>query len=230
MNKIYKEAVALSEKIEVLSAKRKLTADVFNRNMQEMASTTDERLDALKAKLESDSKGKYFRWTAAFYRQCLRWAKEPSCSGPPREAWRLNWLGRHEETTQELQTIGSGILELFSLAVRETARTNPACFGDITDMQAHQRELAEAKEALASALDQIENHYDTDDLIVGQPDRDGRARVTYKVSKGKVPIGPGSGERLVNWLRLKGKVPAEEAPENLSAGHYGVRPVFRRAT
>lgn len=227
MNKIYKEAVALSEKVETLSAKRKLTADVFNRSMQEMANSDDARLDALKAKLESDPKGKYLRWTLAFYRQSVRWVKEPSCSGPPKEPWRLHWLGRHEEATQELQTIGSSILELFALAVRETAREHPEVFGDIEDMAAHQLALTEAKVAYAEALNRIENEYTTDDIIVGQPDKEGRARISYKVSRGKVAIGEGSGERLVNFLRSKGKVPAEEAPENLSAGRYGVRPVFR---
>jgi hypothetical protein len=46
----------------------------------------------------------------------------------------------------------------------------------------------------------IEKTATLEDLEIGKYDAQGRACHTFRISNGQVPLGPNSGERLVNFL------------------------------
>lgn len=197
-SKQLREAVALSAELEELRKPAKLSPAAFVCQSMEVASTDDARLDALEKALRRP----IFRWSQSFLRESRRWLRESSCTCPPRELRRLSWLGRFEEVVSELATVGSNPFELFALAARQEAAQNPRVFGTCECMDAHRKQLEETKAKYTALCEKIEKSYTSEDLIVDNPNHAGYARVSLKITKGQVHLGPGLGERLIAWLRV----------------------------
>ena len=192
-----KKTLELSKRYEELSRPHKLSPSAFLRDAMEVAGTTDERLDTLEKALT----GPAFVRSNQFYRMAMKFIKEKGCTRPPNELRRLSWLGRLEEVTAELSSIGSSPFELFALAVPTMTRTNPEVFGDIENFILYQESLRTTRDKLENLFKQMERSYGPEDLEIGPTDKEGRARVSIKISKGAVHLGENFPERLVNWLK-----------------------------
>lgn len=200
-NKLLKEALEASKKVEHLEAQRKLSAKAFLRDALKLANTSHEKLNLLETALENP----IMQRSQQFYRSSLKLLKEPvGCSCFPTEPRRLTWLclGREDELYAELNMADSDIFKLFALAVRTATKKWPETFGTIEDMDAHKKALKEAIRTRDELYKEIEVRYTPLDLRIGEHDKEGRAQVTFAVSGGEVPIGSHAGERLVGWLKV----------------------------
>lgn len=195
--KLLKEAKALRLKLDDLERPAKLSKEAFQREAKEIAFTDESRLDRLAGVLTRPE----YVYSNQFVRTACRWILESTCISPPKEVRRLSWLCKLDAVTAETAAVGSSIFELFALAVRIMAREHPEVFGTVENMEAHKKELEDTKEKYANALKKIESSYAPEDLIVDNPDNEGRARVSFKMTKGAVHLGDGFGERLVTWLK-----------------------------
>jgi len=196
--KLLKAAVKTCEKYDYAEGQRKLTSKAFLREALEVANTDDKRLDAL----ERDIQRSIMERSRQFYRNALKFVKEPFCANMPRQPKKLNWLvqGHVDELTAELSTARSNTFELFALAVRTAVKKFPKSFGTITDMAAHGEKLKALQAERAELYRQIETSYTPADLQIRNVSG-GTASVSFAISGGEVPLGEHGGERLTGWLR-----------------------------
>lgn len=196
--KLLTEAVKVCEAYDAAEKQRKLTAKAFLREALEVANTNNQRLDALEMAIERP----IMERSRQFYRNALKFIKEPFCSCPPRLPRKLNWLvqGHTDELTAELATARSNTFELFALAVRTCTRKFPKAFGTITDMVAHNEKLKALELERNELYRQIETSYAPSDLQIRNVSG-GTANVSFAISGGEVPLGEHGGERLTGWLR-----------------------------
>jgi len=197
--KLLREAVKVCDAYDKAEAQRKLSAKAFMRYALKKANTTPAKLDALEKAIEAP----VMERCRQFRRNALRFLKEPFCTCFPTEPRKLTWLvhGSVDELYAELARVGSDIFELFALAVRDATRQFPEAFGSIEDIDQHEKRLKALAAERAELFAQIETSYTPADLQIGALDKRGNAPVTFAISGGEVPLGPQSGERLVNWLR-----------------------------
>jgi len=196
--KLLKAAVKVCEAYDKAESQRKLTAKAFLREALEVANTDNARLDALETAIERP----IMERSRQFYRNALKFVKEPFCSCPPRQPKKLNWLvqGHIDELTAELSTARSNTFELFCLAVRTAVKKFPESFGTITDMAAHGEKLKALQAERAELYRQIETSYTPSDLQMRNVSG-GSANVSFAISGGAVALGEHAGERLTGWLR-----------------------------
>jgi len=195
--KLLTEAVKVCEAYDAAEKQRKLTAKAFLREALEVANTNNQRLDALEMAIERP----IMERSRQFYRNALKFIKEPFCSCPPRKPSKLHWLSGHvDELTAELATARSNTFELFALAVRETTRKFPKSFGTIENMTLHNEKLHALQAERAELYRQIETSYTPADLQIRNVSG-GTASVSFAISGGEVPLGEHGGERLTGWLR-----------------------------
>jgi len=195
--KLLKQAVKTCEAYDKTEAERKLTAKAFLKEALEVANTDNKRLDAL----EKDIERPIMERSRQFYRNALKFLKEPFCANMPRQPKKINWLvqGHIDELTAELSTARSNAFELFALAVRTAVKTFPEKFGTITDMTAHSEKLKALEMERAELYRQIENSYTPSDLQIRNVSG-GTASVSFAISGGGVSLGEHAGERLTSWL------------------------------
>jgi len=196
--KLLKASVKVCEAYDKVEAERKLTAKAFLKEALEVANTDDKRLNAL----EKDIERPIMERSRQFYRNALKFIREPFCSNPPRKPHKLNWLvqGHIDELTAELSTARSNTFELFALAVRTAVKTFPESFGTITDMAKHEEKLRALELERNELYKQIETSYAPSDLQIRNVSG-GTASVSFAISGGAVPLGEHAGERLTSWLR-----------------------------
>lgn len=197
--KLLKEALVIKVKLDHLTERPKLRKEAFQRIANEIAGTDEGKLIRLSKALYKPE----FVHSRQMLRTAERWIREDTCTAPPREIRRLTWLGNSEVAIAELSAFGSGLFELFALAVRNVAQKNPEVFGEHEDLDAHKREFEDTKARYESILQKIESSYAPTDLLIGRAAEDGTARVSFKVTGGEITIGRGCGERLMNWLTVR---------------------------
>lgn len=196
-NQICKKAVETKLRLDDLERPHKLSASAFLRDAVSIAGTTDARLDLVEKALSRPE----FRWSQQFYRTSMKFIREATCPRPPNDVRRISWLGKIAEVTAELSSIQSSPFELFALASRTITREHPEFFGGVDDWDAFQKHLADTKTELEKFYKEIEAAYSPSDLIIDNADKEGRARVSFRISHGAVHLGDGFPERLVTWLK-----------------------------
>jgi len=196
--KLLKASVKVCEAYDKAEGQRKLTAKAFLREALTIANTDDKRLDELEKNIERPIMDR----SRQFYRNALKFIREPFCANMPRQPKKINWLvqGHVDELTAELATARSNTFELFALAVRTAVKTFPESFGTITDMAKHEEKLRALELERNELYRQIETSYAPSDLQIRNVSG-GTANVSFAISGGSVPLGENCGERLTGWLR-----------------------------
>lgn len=199
--KFLKEGRELLIRKETLFSSYNLTPSAWVREALKNADSTHDRLDVLKKHLTERDRA--FAATLMAYRNAKKYIASPNLPKPPADMKRLSWLAgsKFDLVVAELSSIGSSFFELFALASREVATDHPEFFGPVEDWDSYQAELQDVKEKYIEVLKKIESSYDASDLIVSEIDNEGYGRVSFKISKGTVPLGKDSAERLLIWLR-----------------------------
>jgi len=174
----------------------KLSAPAFLREALRIAGITEQRLGEVEEKLSDplrwfEARAVIRRLTAAF--ASVNWV------APSAEIRRYNWA-MTAEALAEIVAVGSSTFEIAALAAKHAMEKYPESFGSCTDLAAHQKRLVELTLRRDELRHQIETQYTSDDLLIGEPNAQGNARVSFKLSGGAVPLGPNLGERLTNWL------------------------------
>jgi hypothetical protein len=181
-------------------AGRKLSAEAFQREALKAAGSTPQRAEKLLEELASpnpsldNSRGAFRRMAMAI--------RSPNWPSPPREFRRLNHLlDKEGKTIGELAAIGSNTLELFAAAAVATARDHPEVFGEgesTAGIEARVGELARKRDELFGCISRAITGAD---LLITDPDKDGRARVSLQITDGAVTLHPveSLGERLIGW-------------------------------
>lgn len=199
---LVREAVEVTRELRALDnvAASKLTAEAYLRDAMRIAQTTSERLAKLRSELERPTGHNTFE-AAATLRRMVAAIRSSNWPRPPRELRRLNFLTT-PETVAELAALGSSTFELFALGVQIAAEKHSADFGNCEDGDGYDRRLLDLAMRRDELYRQIENAYTSNDLLIGEPDAQGRSVVSFKLSGGAVPLGPHAGERLVNWMLI----------------------------
>lgn len=201
------EAIAVVRALRALDerASVKLSAGAFIRDALTYANTTREKTTTLRQTLEGDPTR--FPRTWAFMRQAQIFIAGPNCHNPPRDVGRLRFLGA-EAATPELATVGSHPMEAFALAVVIATDRHPEAFGSNEDWQGTERKRADLREKRTVLLQRIEQEATPADLQIIEGTACSlcarRHDIGYTVSGGAVVPGPGSGERLIEYLITQG--------------------------
>jgi hypothetical protein len=207
LDSIIKEALAVEHELRTLNTldAQKLAPMPYVRAAIAVARTTTERLAKLREELEGNKPGMdAARWA---YRMMITAIRTPNFPAPPSELRRLNFL-LTADALAELAALGFSSFELFAVCAQVAAEKYPQDFGTCEDTQAHEKRVLELTLHRDELFARIANEYSADDIVIEDPDGEGRARVTFRISDGKVTVGPkqSAGERLVNWLLSQASV------------------------
>mgnify|MGYP001578834606 CR=1 FL=1 len=195
-DKALKEACKAYKELEKLQSESKLTADSFFKEALEAANIKESDLKPIAEALNS---GK-FPHCSAFVRSAEKWVREQTCKRPPRELRRLTWLGREADVSAECGRLKTDFFALFALATQTIIKKNPESFGGIEDWGSHHRKIEKVRQQLDELYSQIESSYDSSDLIIGEPDKKGNCKISFKATNGEVLLGLNAGERVVDWF------------------------------
>jgi hypothetical protein len=161
-----------------------------------------ERVPKLRATLESASGLEH---TKAALRRMVMFIKSPQCSRPTSELRRLDFLLRPEgpEILVQLVGIQATTFLLFALAVQIAGEQSPSSFGDAENSRALDEKLLQLSLRREELDQQIAVSFTQDDLQYSDPDSQGRVKVTFKMTGGKVAVYPhpeNAAERLANFF------------------------------
>jgi len=181
-------------------ARRKLSVEAFLREQLAAAGTTAERIAALRADIEQ-GKTRAIIEVRSVLRRMVASVRSSKVDGACWDACRLQHM-LTDYATSELTLLGASTLELFALAVQITTEKHPDAFGESPGTEATAKRMAELKATRDELYQRISTEFKPEDLQYGELDASGRARVTFKMTNGAVPIYPvqTAGERLVRWL------------------------------
>ena len=178
----------------------KLSAKGCLRMALDIAQTDEKALEELAEVLEASPDT--FPHVCQFLRNCMRWVREPTFTMPTRDMRRYTWLaGRHfDRVVAEAGALNSSVFELVALAIWKVAQEHPECFGTVDDYEEHQKRIRHLEQRLEQLYRQIEDSFTREDLCYVGPLRDGYVKVGFKVTEAQVPLAPGFGQRLVEWV------------------------------
>lgn len=192
--KLLKVGVPLLEELEGLTSKPpKLSASGC------LQGSDRARLQELDKRMNDDPES--FRYTHQFLRNAQRWIKEKTFTGPPKDIRRLRWLSgpNWDGLLAELAALQSSVFELFFLAIAKVAESNPEVFGPIDNLNDYHQRAAELNKELEEICQKIEENYDRRDLMFGETNPEGYARVSFKISNSEVAVTTGCGKKLIAW-------------------------------
>src|SRR6266705_2377911 len=181
----------------------KLTGEAFLREALAIAHSTPERLMELREGLK---KGPAFERANQALRNITKRVRNPTSTSPPTKLKNIGDL-IGDDVRSELSALRSNPFELFALGVLIAVEEHPDSFGSNSgDAERRFQEVTAQRDALNA---KIGTDYGPEDIEFSDVDAAGRARVTFKISGGKVPIYPkeNAGERLVAWLIAEGRTP-----------------------
>jgi len=206
LGELVAEAVKVTQELSAMNSPhgRRLTARALFRETLATIQGSPERVARLRSAIEDGEPG--FDHTKATLRRMIQFLKQQSCYGAPKEVRRLNFLTT-DATNGELASRRNSAVELFCVAVQMASEKHPECFGETEDSAKYAGRMAELTERQRELFEQIVASITADDLLIGEPDSNGRALVSFKMSNGSIPIAPqnDAGERLVNYLIANGK-------------------------
>lgn len=194
---LVKEALQIEREYRELSTvgASKLTGIAFQREADAIAHITPEQRAKLRAQIDSATDmphlNQVLRKMAAFIRT-------PNCTRPTAEMRRLRFLSTDAADSQ-MGILGTNIFQMFALAVERCAERWPDSFGQAESTEGHRQRLEELKAERERLFAEIETAYKPEDLTFDDVDATGRARVSFRVSNGRVPVYPreNAGERLI---------------------------------
>lgn len=192
---LLEEAVAVTVEMEALDRNHRLSASAFLREAIKLANTTRERLDALQ-KIIDERPG--FEQTKGFLMSLSRTLEH--CSRPFPDTKRMGHAGL-ESATAELGTGGYTAMEAQCLAVQRLIDWYPETFGIVDDPEGHAKKVKALRDRHARLYERLKTEYGPEDLLIGQPDRESKALITFKVTGTSVTLAPldNAAERLVRW-------------------------------
>lgn len=170
----------------------KLTPQAFLREAMEIARMDGARLKKLREALESgkpelENAGKALRIMTAAWRS-------PNWSGPPRDLRRLNYL-LNAPALAELAAAHATSFELAAVAAQIAGEKYPDDFGTAESTQATQKKLLELALRRDELDQQIEKAWSAEDVSYSDD-----FKATFRISNGKVSLGPKVAERLIPHL------------------------------
>jgi len=181
-------------------ARRKLSAEAFWREQVAAAGSSEEKLAKLRADIEQGTTHGIFE-VRSVLRRMIAFVRSPNVVGVCRDARRLRHM-LTDYAASELSLLGASSLELFALAVQITAEKHPDAFGSVESSEGLKQRMEELKRKRDALYARISTEFTPADLRYGELDAGGRARVSFAMTDGAVPIYPvqNAGERLVGWL------------------------------
>lgn len=120
---------------------------------------------------------------------------------PTKDVRRYRWLAgpNYDAVIAELASLQSSIYELIALAIYRVTQSNPECFGTIDDINDYHAKVNELNKELDKICEDIESGYSRSDLQFSDINSEGYAKVSFKISKGEVPVSEGCGKKLIEW-------------------------------
>jgi len=181
-------------------AGRKLSAKAFFREQLAVAGSTPEKIAKLRDSIEAKQTHGIFE-VRSVLRRMIAFARSPNVPGACGEARRLRHM-LTDYAASELSLLGASSLELFALAGQIAAEKHPDAFGTVESSEDLQRRMQELKAKRDELYQRIATEFTPADLMYDSLDASGRARVSFTMTNGAVPIYPvqTAGERLVGWL------------------------------
>ncbi len=198
---LLREAVAVTKRVDAMSKFEacRLTADALLRESATNGGTTIARMKELRKLLDRQQPGfenaqRSLRFSITFL-MGRKWALAP------KDPSRVDFLVSPASRT-ELASKGFGPIDLWGAAILKCAEESPSVFGTCESSEKHTAEFKAAKDQQEALFARLNTEYSGDDLLIGEPNHQGKVTVSFRVSVGEVLIGPkdSAGERLVRFL------------------------------
>lgn len=210
-NDLLKKALAVEREYQKLTSLRgqKLTAKAYLAAALAYARSDAKDLVRLRRELE-DAGGLGLNAAQGTLRKMVAAVRSPNYPWPPAPG---DLALRHlvpDAALAELANIRATPMQLFALAALLVGERYPESFGAIESYEVWKQRMAELERERAALRARIPTAYDPRDILLDDLDVEGRARVTFALSGGAVPIYPTktASERLISWLLAN---PAAEA-------------------
>lgn len=190
----------------------KATPAAMLRDAMHIARIDERRVRELRRKLESDDPALEASRQSLRRMQVLVRSPNVPFLPPTLELRRLRYL-LTEQAVAELAALQATPFELLCVAVQVAGEKHPEDFGDCDDPQAQLRRIERLTRDRDHLYGRIAQEYKPADLLVGEPDGKGMAKVSFALSGGEVPLWPlhNAGERLVTWAVSNKWKPGEDA-------------------
>jgi hypothetical protein len=174
----------------------------FQREAMENAGTTPQKLAELRGRIFKPSNFETSELQSTL-RRMGRLVREPSWPAPPSQAERRRL--NHTLTpgaVAALPQLGTDVHELFALAVLICTEQHSDCFGPCQSSADHGKRLVELALLRDELRQRIATEWTPADIETSEPDASGKVLITFRASRGLVPVHPAgnAGERLISFL------------------------------
>ncbi|MBI4828313.1 MAG: hypothetical protein HY804_05805 [Nitrospinae bacterium] len=190
-------ALEAADAFEKVNGGQKLSAKGFFKAACAAAHAAPDDVRALAHTIANDERLAACR---AFVNTTARWIAEGTVKNCPTDARRIRHLAR-PELDAELPILGADLFQLFAVGVLLGGQRFSERFGEIDDWGDYQRRVKELERRRDEAFEALEKGYELPDLDFGEPDANGNARVSFKLTGGAVHVGVDVAPRLVAWAR-----------------------------
>lgn len=197
---LIRECCAVEASLRETSVDTRLSADAIITQCLQYGMTSLARVDNLRqALLDHPDR---LRNTSAFIRQAEKLIESGRmAAGAPKDIVRMASCPARDEARAELAEFNHNLHTAWAIAVQNTHRRYPESFGKRQDLLGYTGKVENLRAKRADLFEKIPRAFQQDDLLIGDLDRNGRARISLKIAP-EVNLLPleSLAERLVDHL------------------------------